>query len=438
MLTTSHDKPLQLRPPTAARLILIGWLCSLAAILYLDRICMAQAVKPIEEELGLSKLQISYVSMAFTLAYGLFAMPVGRLADLVGSRSVLAGIVLAWSVFTALSGAASGQLTLIAARFLFGATEAGAFPNAARVIARWFPVGEQGRVQGVMLAAAQFGAVLAPTAAALLIDAVGWRWSLADFAVLGVLWAVGFWFWFRDDPAAHPGVNASELHLIRANAPPPSASPGPAPWRAIITNRGILVLGLINVLGSFYTYFFYTWFPNYLANAHALSNLETGKLASFVLSGSAFGVLAGGWLADRIPRWFADPTGARQRLGVVCYLVSAACLFAGVRCDDPATLAALWCASFFAMHLTMPNWWSLIIPQSGRYVGTVFGLANGIGVVGAMSSQGCVGWFVDRQRALGFAGRDQWDPLMNVYVGVLLLGAAAWALYRYRPLRERG
>ncbi len=425
-------------PPTSARLVLIGWLCSLAAILYLDRICMAQAIKPIEEELGLSKLEISYVSMAFTLAYGLFAMPVGRLADRIGSRSVLTGIVLAWSVFTALSGAAGGLLSLIAARFLFGATEAGAFPNAARIIVRWFPIGEQGRVQGVMLGAAQFGAVMAPTAAALLIDAVGWRWSLADFALVGIVWAVGFWFWFRDDPAAHPGVNAAELLLIRANTAPPAAAPGLVPWREILTNRGIVVLGLINVLGSFYTYFFYTWFPNYLANAHQLSNLETGKLASFVLSGSAVGVLVGGWLADRIPRWFGDPIGARQRLGVVCYLVSAGCLFAGVRCDDPLALATLWCASFFAMHLTMPSWWSIVIPQSGRHVGAIFGLANGIGVVGAMASQGCVGWFVDRQRSLGISGREQWDPLMTLYVGVLLLGTAAWGLYRYRPLRDDG
>jgi uncharacterized protein DUF4365 len=107
-----------------------------------------------------------------------------------------------------------------------------------------------------------------------------------------------------------------------------------------------------------------------------------------------------------------------------------------VRSDDPQTVAILCSASFCAMHVTLPNWWSVIIPQSGRHVGALFGLANGIGIVGAMSSQGFVGVFADLQKARGFSGREQWDPIFDVYVVVLLLGAAAWWLYRFRPLEE--
>src|SRR5256885_2223541 len=83
------------------------------------------------------------------------------------------------------------------------AAEAGAFPNAARVISRWYPEGERGRVQGVMLAFAQMGAVFAPAGAAYLIEAAGWRWSFFAFGAIGIVWAVGFWFWFRNDPADH-------------------------------------------------------------------------------------------------------------------------------------------------------------------------------------------------------------------------------------------
>src|SRR5262249_28931537 len=108
-------------PPTRARLVLVAWLCGLSGILYLDRICMAQAVKPIRDELGLSKTEMSSVLMAFPLAYGLFAVPAGRWGDKVGPRSVLARIVLAWSIFTALTGTATGLLTLLLVRFCFGA-----------------------------------------------------------------------------------------------------------------------------------------------------------------------------------------------------------------------------------------------------------------------------------------------------------------------------
>jgi MFS family permease len=422
--------------PTKARFVLALWLCGLSAVLYLDRICMSQAVVPIQRELELTNTQISYVLMAFTLAYGLFEVPTGRLGDRRGSRAVLTRIVVWWSLFTGLTGVSSGFLSLLLVRFLFGAGEAGAFPNAARVIARWYPIHERGRVQGVMLAAAQFGATLAPAAAAHLIETVGWRWSFAVFGLTGVVWAAGFWWWFRDDPAEHPAVNAAELAVIRAVDPPPLTAPGPVPWRAVVVNRGIIVLGLIMVLGAFYTYFFYSWFPKYLSAARSVDNVRAGSLATMVLAGSGAGMLFGGWLADRIPRWTSDPVAARRYLGVACYLTAAGCLFAGARCDDALALAGLWGASFCAMHVTLPNWWSVAIPQCGRHVGALFGLMNGVGVLGAMASQWFVGAVSDWRAAAGYTVRAQWDPLFDVYVGVLILGALAWWSYRFRPFAD--
>ena len=189
--------------PSRARFALGLWLCGLTCILYLDRVCMSQAVVPIQRELKLSNTDMSYVMMAFTLAYGLFEIPTGRMGDRFGSRTVLTRIVAWWSIFTALTGACTGFVSLLIARFLFGVGEAGAFPNAIRVIARWYPLRERGRIQGVMLAAAQFGAVAAPVGAAWFIESIGWRWSFSVFGLLGVAWAVGFWRWFRDDPAEH-------------------------------------------------------------------------------------------------------------------------------------------------------------------------------------------------------------------------------------------
>lgn len=425
-------------PATRTRFVVALWLCGLAAVLYLDRICMSQAVKPIQDELGLTKSQMSYVLMAFTLAYGLFEIPSGRLGDRFGSRNVLTRIVLWWSVFTALTGTATGLVTLVVMRFLFGAGEAGAFPNAARVIARWFPHHERGRVQGIMLGSAQLGAVAAPTVAAQLIEVIGWRWAFAVFGALGVVWAFGFWWWFRDDPAKHTAVSKEELAIIRADAVPVDIDPGTIPWRAILTNRGIIVLSCIMVFGAFYTYFFYSWLSNYLMEAREVPNTRAGWLTSGVMVGSALGTLFGGWVADRIPHWLGDAILARRLLAVGCYLMSAACLLAAVRSDDATAFAALCGASMCLMHITLPNWWSLAIPQGGRHIGTVFGLMNGLGVLGAMSSQWFVGAFADWRKGLGYVGREQWDPMFGVYVGVLVLNAVAWWLYRFRPLDDRG
>jgi ACS family glucarate transporter-like MFS transporter len=424
-------------PPTRARLILVAWLCGLAAILYLDRICMGQAVVPIQHELGLSNSQMSLALMSFTLAYGLFAVPAGRWGDRIGPRSVLTQIVLAWSVLTGLTGAASGLLTLLLVRFCFGAAEAGAFPNAAKVMARWFPVGEQGRVQGVMLGSSQLGAVLAPAATAYLIDTVGWRWAFLIYGSVGVIWAMGFWLWFRDDPATHPRVNSAELALIQAGArsDPVASAQGPVPWGVVFVNRGVVVLSLIMVFGAFYTYFFYSWFQKYLNATRGIENVEAGNLTSLVMAGSATGMLVGGWLADWLTRT-DDPIRARRYLGVLCYLSAAASLFWGVRQQDAQILAWLWGISFCAMHITLPNWWSVAIPQAGRHTATIFGLMNGLGVLGAMASQGFVGIFADWQAARGLCGRQQWDPIFDVYAVVLLVNALAWWLYRFTPLPE--
>ncbi|WP_020475189.1 MFS transporter [Zavarzinella formosa] len=420
--------------PTRARFVLALWLCGLSAVLYLDRICMSQASVPIQEELGLNKTQMSYVLMAFSLAYGLCEVPTGRMGDRFGSRSVLTRIVIWWSIFTGLTGACSGLLTLMIVRFLFGAGEAGALPNAARVIARWYPVHERGRVQGLMLAAAQFGAVLAPVGAGFLIECLGWKWSFGVFGLVGVVWAIGFWWWFRDDPAEHSGVNAAELAVIHADLPPRTLEPGPVPWARVFSNRGILVLGLIMILGAFYTYFFYSWFSNYLRDARGMSNMRAGALVSIVLAGSAVGMLFGGWLADQIPKWSSNPIDARRYLGVVCYLVASGSLFLGIRCDDSMALAVLWGVSFCSMHITLPNWWSVAIPQCGRHVGALFGLMNGVGVIGAMASQLFAGVFADLREKAGYSGRERWDPMFDVYCIGLVLSAVAWWCYRYRPL----
>jgi MFS family permease len=343
--------------------------------------------------------------------------------------------VFAWSAFTALTGFATGLLTLVLVRLFFGAAEAGAFPNAAKVMSRWFPVSERGRVQGIMLAFAQVGGVIAPAAAAYLIDQLGWRAAFFVFGTIGLGWATGFWLWFRDDPATHWDVNKAELAHIHAEEAPAPADPGPVPWGEIITNRGIIVLGLIMILGAFFTYFFYTWFPKYLQEARSVDNQTAGWLASLVIGGSGAGMLIGGWLADHISR-LSDPVRARRYLGVFSFTSAAACLFAGVQCDDVWSLAFLWSAAMCTMHFTLPNWWSTIIPQSGKHVGTIFGLTNGVGVMGALVSQGFVGIFADWQKEHGFTGRAQWDPLFNVYVCVLLGGGVAWWLYRFTPLQE--
>src|SRR5260370_39810665 len=183
---------------TRVRYRVLGWLCSLSFILYIDRRWISKGAPQIEEELGITYREMGFVFGAFTVAYGLFEIPTGRWGDRFGSRGVLTRIVLWWSAFTILTGCVwkfsldsgycirlpliqtpvpvlfNGLLLLLLIRFLFGAGEAGALPNAARVVARWFPVGGRGPAQGMINTSALIGGAVAPVIAAYVMAWRGW------------------------------------------------------------------------------------------------------------------------------------------------------------------------------------------------------------------------------------------------------------------------
>src|SRR5437660_2053283 len=185
-------------PPFRARGRVLTFAFLLAVITYLDRICISAAAPFIMQDLGLSVLQMSVVFSAFTLSYSLFEIPSGWLGDINGPRRVLTRIVLWWSGFTMLTGAARGFPSLVAIRFLFGAGEAGAFPNIARSFSRWFPRRERGRANGVMFLGSRVGGMLSAPVALVIVARWGWRASFVVFGAVGLVWAAAWYAWYRD------------------------------------------------------------------------------------------------------------------------------------------------------------------------------------------------------------------------------------------------
>ncbi len=416
-------------PPSRARLGVLALLCALTFVLYLDRVCISQALPSIQKELGLSETEGSFVLMAFTLAYGLFEVPSGHWGDRIGARAVLTRIALCWSLFTALTGACTGLLSLLVVRFLFGAGEAGALPNVARVIARWFPAAERGRIQGLVQTTMLLGATSSPVLAAYIIKTLSWRWSFALFGLVGAAWAAVFWSWFRDDPARHPGVNPAELELLGEPGPAAQTHREGIPWKAALSCPSVWLLGGVMTFGSFNSYVYLSWFPTYLQKGRGVEPVEAGWLASLVLGGAAVGMLSGGFLADAVTRLGGNRLRARRLLGGSGYALAAGLLAAGLVCDSPRLTALFAALSCLAFTSTLSTWWSCVAEVSGRHLGALFGLMNGVGVFGAMGSQFFFGFFADWRGGQGYTGREQWDPAFHVCLGALLAAAACWACY---------
>ena len=223
----SHPSPVPVPSAAASRTRykVVGWAVALAMVTYLDRACLATLAPDIMRDLGLSKQQMGFVYSAFALAYAAFEIPTAWWADRFGTRRVLARIVVWWSAFTMATAAAFNFASLVVLRFLFGAGEAGAWPSVARTFSRWIPRSERGRIQGIFFAGAHLAGGVTPLIAMLLLQVMSWRAVFVVFGALGLVWALGWYRWFRDEPADHPQVNAAELERIVADRPP-----GVRPW----------------------------------------------------------------------------------------------------------------------------------------------------------------------------------------------------------------
>src|SRR6478609_1892977 len=208
----------------------LAMLVLLSVVTYLDRICIGISAMEIQADLDLSESQWGWVLGAFLLAYGLFEIPSGGLGDRIGQRKVLTRIVLWWSAFTALTPLARTFPVMLVTRFLFGAGEAGAYPNASGCISRWFPAAERGRAQGLVWGASRLGGALTPLIVVPLKAALGWKACFWLFGSLGVVWAIVWMWWFRDDPAQHPSVSEQELAEIAEPDGAARSSHHNVPW----------------------------------------------------------------------------------------------------------------------------------------------------------------------------------------------------------------
>jgi MFS transporter, ACS family, glucarate transporter len=396
--------------------------------------------------LGISETQKAMLFNAFALAYALFEIPAGRWGDRYGSRRILTRIVLWWSVFTALSGAAWGFGSLVVIRFLFGAGEAGALPNSARILREWFPYSSRGRAQGIVTTAMLLGGAASYTTSQWLIDCVGWRLSFGVFALIGVAWAVAFYVWFRDAPAEHPKANDAERLLIADGRMPalsvedsedgPAAGVadhkhvvhGPIPWKQVFSCSNVWLLSGAIITMTAMSELLNSWYPTYLQQARGASPALSGRLTTLVLVPGAMAAFFGGWLTDWLVRTTGNRRWGRTGQAVVGAGIAGFGIVASVWTDSTLAASAFIALVAFGVQLQLPAWWASATQVSGRHLGAIFGLMNMMGGLGRILSHSLVGGIADWRKSQGFTGRAQWDPSLYLYVVIALFGMVLWAL----------
>ncbi len=355
----------------------------LALLLYIDRICISVAKDPIAGELGLSDKAMGWVLSAFALGYALFQVPSGMLADRLGPRGVLAGIVSFWSALTALTGAAWNFGSLLVIRFLFGAGEAGAFPGMARAVFSWIPLRERGLVTGLNFSGSRLGAAFALPFVAWLITDYGWRAAFVILGAIGIGWALLWWFGFRDLPEDHPLLSEAEKEEIAATRQAvEERDNGPLPARRLLGSRNMW-LAIGQYFCSNFTFFFaLTWLFPHLKSTYQLETMEAGWYAVAPFVAGAVGNWVAGGLVDRIYR---DGFWNRSRVlpAVTGFALAALGLIGSLFMSSPLGAVLMLSVAIFGADMTLPPSWALCVDIGKQHAGAVSGTMNMAGNIGS-------------------------------------------------------
>jgi ACS family glucarate transporter-like MFS transporter len=364
--------------PTRARYRMLGFALGTMALAYVDRVAISMSSSRIQRDLALNDEQLGYAFSAFTLAYALFEVPSGWLADRFGGRRMMARIVLWWSAFTAGTAAASGFFSLVGIRFLFGVGEAGVLPTLASAFRRWLPDRERGRAFGLTVAAGALGSAISQPIVGAMLGHFSWRESFVAFGALGAAWAAVWFWWMRDDPRQHASVNAAEVAEI---GPPAHEAHAAVPWARLLRSRNLIVICAMYFCAVYGWYFFMTWLPQYLERARGFDIREIGVLAALPWIAIAAGCLFGGLISDSLVRKRGRRIGLRAP-GIVGLPIAAAMIVGAILTPSAALATAFLTGAAGFAALGIASAWSTCLAIGGRHGGVVSGAMNMFGNLG--------------------------------------------------------
>ena len=416
--------------PTMARYGVLLFSVAMSVILYLDRMSISVAMPAIADDLDLPIERVADSVAAFFWCYALFQVPAGLLGDRWGGRRALTLYVVAWSLAMAGLGLVGGLASLIAMRALLGIGQAGAYATTASYLRRWIPFSNRGFANSAVSLGGRAGGVLAPSLTSLgmaLMAIVGvsvarWRPVFVGYGVVGLVWAWFFWRWFRDQPREQRQTNSAEIALIEGpfvHAQAPAASLAHTlSVGALVRSRSMWALMMINFVINVGWILVGTLLPTYLITVHGQSEIEAGFATSLVALAGMAGCLSGGFATDFLVRRLGLVWGRRAPC-VVSYagavLSYATCFFL----DDPRAIVMLLVISSFLGDFGLGPLWCTYQDIGGAYAGTVLGVGNMCGNIGAAMASS----FIPR-----LAEHFGWSASFALSACAYSVGALGWLL----------
>jgi MFS transporter, ACS family, glucarate transporter len=400
----------------AVRNRVVAFTMALAAVTYLDRVCISVLAPRISAELHLTRVEMSYIFSAFAVSYAAFGVPAAWWADRDGARKVLTLVVLVWSAFTAATALAWNFLSMLVIRFLFGIGESGAWPSVARVYSRWIPLSSRGRIQGIFFAGAHLSGGVTPLIVAAMAGWLQWRAIFLVFGAIGAVWAVCWYAWFRDEPRQHKSVSAEERDFIEAMRGVPITK-DQGSWVAVFKTPTVAPLCIQAFANSYGFYFFITWLPTYLAEAHGMKGAEWATFSGLPLMLSFAADLTGGEGSDKLARKIGL-RNARRVFGVGGYALAALAIFLATQVPSGFAAGLFIAIGGACSMLTLAPAWASAVDVGGRHAGVTAGVMNTVGQVGGILSPIVLATLLD--------ATGNWNLPLLVLAAIYAVAGVAW------------
>lgn len=425
--------------PTRYRYVVLAALCLAASLAYIPRNSISAAESTIRADLELTKKDTRWIITGFFLTYALCQIPSGQAGHRWGTRRSLTLFSAINSLGTGLFALAPGMGTLIAGRMGMGVAQAGYFPCSAMTIGKWIPKRQQALASGMLGSFMSVGGFIGVALTGLLLVHVGWRTIYLLFAIPGLLWAVWFYWMFRDRPEEHAAVNREELASIRedrldrvssetprsAEDESDDAESAATPWLALGASPALWLICAQQFCRAAGYIFYASWFATFLQESRGVSIAESGVLNSLPLLATILGGPSGGRISDWLLVKTGSPRIARQGVATAAMLACAGLIFVAYGVQSPRIAVLLISAGAYCAAYGGPISYTITIDMGGRYVAPVFGTMNMVGNLGALAFPVVVPEILD------WTGKN-WNAVMLLFAGLYVAAAAFWLLLNPR------
>lgn len=417
--------------------MIFGLAASVSFLLYLHRYTWNLIRPELQSTYNLSNTQLETLGSAFYFPYAAAQVPGGILCDLFGPHLFLVAIILIWSLILPLFGSVSSFPALVSIRAGFGLAQAGAYPALSQVTRAWFPRRNRTGVQGWIASAfGRGGGAMASIIMGTFLMGylqLSWVSALTVLSAVGVVFALLFFFVFRNDPAHDPHANQAELDLIRADEQPDHSTRRVLPFGVALSNRSFLFLLAQQFLVAGSDVIFALILGSYFASLGVVDKKMLGILISLPLWGGAVGGIVGGYINDWVIRHVSNRRLGRSVVAFTGLMIGGLLLLSAVGSSDPVQVGlGLMLARFFS-DWAQPTVWGTCTDLGGKYSATVFGFGNMLGNFGAFLTPFVIGPLLDHYSTMMLVNGEMqrqtnFVPAFVMCGGMMLVAAFCWLL----------